>query len=180
MLFISYIYDILLSAFKHNNTKKQQIESELIMENKIVRECVQGLINDSKIVDKLSKLLDCHRTELEEKIVALQGNTNNNISLDTMKSLLNTVKDLQCKIESAESYADEAKSQADYAMDEAQDAGHECDMVIESIEDMMSNMEEEVEEAQEDLDNHQKQIEETQKEIDNSNQYTKVTVDTNK
>ena len=145
------------------------------MENKIVRECVQGLINDSKIVDKLSKLLDCHRTELEEKIVALQGNTNNNISLDTIKSLLNTVKDLQCKIESAESYADEAKSQADYAMDEAQDAGYECDKVIDSIEDIMSNMEEEVEEVtQEDLDNQkllQKQIEETQKEIDNSNQY---------
>ena len=168
MLFISYIYDILLSAFKHNNTKKQQKESELIMENKIVRECVQGLINDSKIVDKLSKLLDCHRTELEEKIVALQGNANNNISLDTMKSLLNTVKDLQYKVESAQSYADEAKSQADYAMDEASDADYKCDKVIESIEDIMSNMEKEEEEAEE------------QKEIDNSNQYTKVTVDTNK
>ncbi len=172
MLFISYIYDILLSAFKHNNTKKQQIESELIMENKIVRECVQGLINDSKIIDKLVKVLDCHRTELEEKIVALQGNANNNISLDTMKSLLNKVKDLQCKVESAESYADEAKSQADYAMDEASDAGYECDKVIESIEGIMDDMEEEVvEEAMEVSDNHQKQIEETQKEIDNSNQY---------
>ena len=38
------------------------------MENSIVRGAIQGLIDDSKLVDKIATKLDCHRTEILDKI----------------------------------------------------------------------------------------------------------------
>ena len=38
------------------------------MENSIIRGAIQGLIDDSKIVDKIATKLDCHRSEILDKI----------------------------------------------------------------------------------------------------------------
>ena len=38
------------------------------MENSIIRGAIQGLIDDSKLVDKIANKLDCNRVEILDKI----------------------------------------------------------------------------------------------------------------
>ena len=88
-----------------------------MLEETIVRGALQGLIDDSKIVDKLCKKFDCHRTEVLDKV-------NDNFALET-----DTFPITKEEVERAKSILDdliyktqESKSQVDYALDEAKDA----------------------------------------------------------
>ena len=88
-----------------------------MLEETIVRGALQGLIDDSKIVDKLCKKLGCHRTEVLDKV-------NDNFALET--DAFPITKE---EVERAKSILDdliyktqESKSQVDYALDEAKDA----------------------------------------------------------
>ena len=46
----------------------KKIKGEKMLDDTMIREALQGLIDDSKIVDKVAKRLDCHRTEILAKI----------------------------------------------------------------------------------------------------------------
>ena len=86
------------------------------MEETIVRGALQGLIDDSKIVDKLCNKLDCHRTEVLDKVndnFALETDTFP-ITIEEIKQARSILNDLVCK-------AQDSKSQVDYALDEARD-----------------------------------------------------------
>ena len=88
-----------------------------MLEETIVRGALQGLIDDSKIVDKLCNKLDCHRTEVLDKVndnFALETDTFpiTNEEVDKARNLLNEVV----------YKTQEVKSQADYALDEAREA----------------------------------------------------------
>ena len=101
------------------------------MENSIIREAIQGFIDDSKIVDKLSAKLDCHRTEILEKVndnFALESSANEVVTLEDLKvaiecvqSALNSIEDTYTDADEAYSYADNAKYNADNAKDYADD-----------------------------------------------------------
>ena len=88
-----------------------------MLEETIVRGALQGLIDDSKIVDKLCEKFGCHRTEVLDKV-------NDNFALET-----DTFPITKEEVERAKSILDdliyktqESKSQVDYALDEAKDA----------------------------------------------------------
>ena len=140
------------------------------MENKIVRQCVQGLIDDSKLIDTLCTQLDTERYNLVKVITDLdnRGFVNHRDAID---DLMDEVRNVQSKIQDARGNADEAKSQADYACDDADDADYKCDSVLEMCRKLIKDIdskevkEEEIEQTQ------YKEVSEEQKEIDNSNQY---------
>ena len=94
------------------------------MENKIVRECVQGLINDSKIIDEICEK---YRVEREHIIATIDGfyseshSKKSNIDLTwfnekmieigrSLESATNAMQDARCN-------ADNAKYEAGYADD---------------------------------------------------------------
>ena len=133
------------------------------MENKIVRECVQGLINDSKLVDTLCKELDTERYNLVKVITDLDNNNGGFNHRDAIDDLMDEVRKVQSKIQDARSNADEAKSQADYACDDADDADYKCDSVLDMCRDLIKDIELKEQPTPE--------VSEEQKEIDNSNQY---------
>ena len=99
---------------------------EKSIENKIVRECVQGLIDDSKMIDKLCVSLKTERINLVKVVTDLDSNTSEHITLDMLK-------DLKSELESAMYKADECKSQADYLKDEAD----ECESAISECDNMV-------------------------------------------
>tara|TARA_R100000315_G_C5222632_1_gene134261 strand:+ start:966 stop:1373 length:408 start_codon:yes stop_codon:yes gene_type:complete len=125
------------------------------MENKIVRECVQGLINDSKIVDKLCDSLDCHRTEILEK-VETNSNSKSNIDLTwfndkmiemgrSLESATNAMQDARCN-------ADNAKYEAGYADDNCMEGEGYIDDAKNTFRDIQAELEkassnEEIEDA---------------------------------
>ena len=133
------------------------------MENKIVRECVQGLINDSKLVDTLCKELDTERYNLVKVITDLDNNNGGFNHRDAIDDLMDEVRKVQSKIQDARSNADEAKSQADYACDDADDADYKCDSVLDMCRDLIKDIELKEQPTPE--------VSEEQKEINNSNQY---------
>jgi len=115
------------------------------MENKIVRECVQGLINDSKIVDKLCDSLDCHRTEILEK-VATNSNSKSNIDLtwfnEKMIEIGRFISSASGAMEDVRSNADNAKYEAQYADDNACEAQGYLDDAQNTFRDMQRELEE--------------------------------------
>ena len=132
------------------------------MENKIVRQCVQGLIDDSKLIDTLCTQLETERYNLVKVITDLdnRGFVNHRDAID---DLMDEVRNVQSKIQDARGNADEAKSQADYACDDADDADYKCDSVLEMCRKLIKDIDsKEVKEEE---------VSEEQKEIDNSNQY---------
>jgi len=147
----------------HNYLKNKKTESEKKMENKIVRQCVQGLIDDSKLIDTLCKQLETERYNLVKVITDLDNNNGGFNHRDAIDDLMDEVRKVQSKIQDAQGCADEAKSQADYAVDEANDAEYKCDTVLDMCRDLIKDIEsKEVKEEE---------VSEEQKEIDNSNQY---------
>ena len=107
------------------------------MEKAIVREAIQGFIDDSKIVDKLSAILDCHRTEILGKVndnFALESSADEVVTLEDLKvaiecvqSALNSIEDTYSDADEAYSYADNAKYNADNAKDYIEDAQRKLD-----------------------------------------------------
>jgi len=112
------------------------------MDNKIVRQCVQGLIDDSKIIDILCKQLETERYNLVQVITELDFNSNGSLKhRDSIDDLMDEVRKVQSKIQDAQGCADEAKSQADYASDEANDADYKCDTVLDMCRDLIKDIE---------------------------------------
>jgi len=110
------------------------------MENKIVRQCVQGLIDDSKLIDTLCTQLETERYNLVKVITELDNN--GGVShRDAIDDLMDEVRKVQSKIQDAQGCADEAKSQADYAVDEANDADYKCDTVLDMCRDIIKDIE---------------------------------------
>ena len=94
-----------------------------MLDDTIVRGALQGLIDDSKIVDKVAKRLDCHRTEILDKIedsFALESQPI--ASIDQIKEVINSVKNAQSYIDDARYSAEEAKDRAYNAVSETEDA----------------------------------------------------------
>jgi len=133
------------------------------MDNKIVRQCVQGLIDDSKIIDILCKQLETERYNLVQVITELDNNNGGFNHRDAIDDLMEEVRKVQSKVQDARGNADEAKSQADYACDDADDADYKCDTVLDMCRDLIKDIESKEVKMEE--------VTEEQKEIDNSNQY---------
>ena len=94
-----------------------------MLDDTIVRGALQGLIDDSKIVDKVAKRLDCHRTEILDKIedsFALESQPI--ASIDQIKEVINSVKNAKTYIDDARYSAEEAKDRAYNAVSETEDA----------------------------------------------------------
>lgn len=132
------------------------------MDNKIVRQCVQGLIDDSKIIDILCKQLETERYNLVQVITELDNKNGGFNHRDAIDDLMDEVRKVQSKIQDAQGSADEAKSQADYACDEANDADYKCDSVLDMCRDLIKDIE----------------SKEVKEEIEQT-QYKEVTEDTN-
>ena len=133
------------------------------MENKIVRQCVQGLIDDSKLIDTLCTQLETERYNLVKVITDLNDNSAGLNHRNLIDDLMNEIREVQSKVQGAQGCAEEAKSQADYACDEAGDADDTCDSVLEMCRKLIKDIDsKEVKEEE---------VSEEQKEIDNSNQY---------
>ena len=110
------------------------------MENKIVRQCVQGLIDDSKTIDDLCKKLDTERINLVKVVDDLDSGSSLT-HRDQLDDIMDEVRKVQSKIQDAQGYADEAKSQADYAVDEANDADYKCDSVLDMCRTLIKDIE---------------------------------------
>ena len=95
------------------------------MENKIVRECVQGLIDDSKMIDRLCESLETERINLEKVITDLAS------------------KPVNIDIQNARSSADEAKYEAGYADDSCM----EGEQYISDAEDIFKDLQSALEKA---------------------------------
>lgn len=167
MLFIMCNQYIFICVSQHNYLKNKKTESEKKMENKIIRECVQGLIDDSKMIDILCKQLETERINLVKVVADLDSNTSEHITLDMLK-------DLKSELDSATYKAEECRSQADYLKDEADEcesAISECINMVDCWTDDMKQIKQEKEDAKQDAEYSVKEVTEEQKEIDNSNQY---------
>lgn len=133
------------------------------MDNKIVRQCVQGLIDDSKLIDTLCTQLETERYNLVKVITDLDNSNSGGFNhRDAIDDLMEEVRKVQSKIQDARSSADEAKSNADYAVDEANDAEYKCDTVLDMCRDLIKDIE----------------SKEVKEEIEQT-QYKEVTEDTN-
>ena len=107
-----------------------------MLDDTIVRGALQGLIDDSKIVDKVAKRLDCHRTEILAKIedsFALESEPI--ATIDQIKEVISAVK-------SAQVYIDDARYSAEDAKDRAYNAVGECEDAHTYIEDALRVTEE--------------------------------------
>ncbi len=94
-----------------------------MLDDTIVRGALQGLIDDSKIVDKVAKRLDCHRTEILAKIedsFALESEPI--ATIDQIKEVISAVKRAKKYIDDARYSSEEAKDQTSNAVSECEDA----------------------------------------------------------
>jgi len=122
------------------------------MENKIVRQCVQGLIDDSKMIDTLCEQLETERINLVQVVTDLdKGRFAFDIEEDIEKlrkaldSALNSVQD-------ASMYADNARCEAENAGDSAgysSDYIEEAQQFMRNIDKTISENNKKVEEAEE-------------------------------
>ena len=135
------------------------------MENKIIRECVQGLIDDSKMIDDLCEKLDTERINLIKVVDDLD--TGSSLThRDAIDDIMEKVRSAQRKIQNAQSYAEEAKSSADYACDDANEADYDCDNIMDMCRGLIKDIELKEQPTPE--------VSEEQKEINNSNQYETI------
>jgi len=123
------------------------------MENKIVRQCVQGLIDDSKMIDTLCEQLETERINLVKVVTDLdKGGIAFNIDKD-IKSLKDSLNSAINSAQDASMYADNARCEADNANDSAGYANDYLDdaqNIMRDIEKAIDNSktkEEEVTEA---------------------------------
>ena len=126
------------------------------MENKIVRQCVQGLINDSKLIDELCDLLETERINLVRVVTDLdKEKAYDTITRRDLEQIKKDILDATRQVQDAQGSADYAKDEARNAYDYAQDAEYKLDEIRESITEMFDKLpeEEEAEEAQEETNN---------------------------
>ena len=93
------------------------------MENSIVRGAIQGLIDDSKLVDKLCDLLETERINLVKVVTDLDNPANTGIAtIEQIKEVIYAVKQASTYISDARYSAEESKAQAYNAVSECDDA----------------------------------------------------------
>lgn len=99
------------------------------MENKIVRECVQGLIDDSIMIDTLCEQLQTERinlvqvvTDLDKGRFAFDIDKDINSLRQSLDSAINSVQDASMYADNARSEAENASDSAGYANDYIDDA----------------------------------------------------------
>lgn len=152
------------------------------MENSIVRGAIQGLIDDSKLVDKIANKLDCNRTEILDKIEDNFALENEPIAtIEEIKQVIHAVERAEVRINDTRYSAEEAKDQADNAINEidradsyigdARNITDDWGADIKKLEEVKLKADAEVEKkapAKKSAD----RLTEEQKEINNSNQYT--------
>jgi len=124
------------------------------MENKIVRQCVQGLIDDSKMIDTLCEQLETERINLVKVVTDLdKGGIAFNIDKDinslkqSLSRAINSVQDASMYADNAKSEADNADDSAGYANDYLDEAQQSMRNIEKAIDDSKTKEEEVVEEA---------------------------------
>jgi len=124
------------------------------MENKIVRQCVQGLIDDSKMIDTLCEQLETERinlvqviTDLDKGGIAFNIDKDINSLRDTLNSAITSVQDASMYADNARCEADNANDSAGYANDNLDDAQSIMRDIEKAIDDSKTKEEEVVEEA---------------------------------
>ena len=119
-------------------------------DNKIVRQCVQGLINDSKLIDELCDLLETERHNLVKVVTDLdKEKAYDTITREDLVQIKNDIIDATCKVQDAQGSADYARDEARNAYDYAQDAEYKLDELRSSITEMFDKLpEEEIEQSQ--------------------------------
>ena len=109
------------------------------MENKIVRECVKGLIDDSNMIDDLCQQLKTERINLV-KVIADLDSKPANIDItwfnEKITEIGTTLKSATDAIQNARSSADEAKYEAGYADDSCM----EGEQYISDAEDIFKDL----------------------------------------
>ena len=140
------------------------------MENSIIRGAVQELIDDSKLVDKIAEKLDCHRTEILDK---LDNSANSGIAtIEQIKEVIYAVKQVSNYVSDARYSAEEAKDQADNAVSECDNADtniNDATYITRQWETKIKELEEVKEEADEEVEKKA-----PAKKISNSNQYQTI------
>ena len=120
------------------------------MENKIVSQCVQGLINDSKLIDELCDLLETERHNLVKVVTDLdKEKAYDTITRKDLVQIKNDIIDATRQVQDAQGSADYAKDEARNAYDYAQDAEYKLDELRSSVTEMLDKLpEEEIEQSQ--------------------------------
>ena len=146
------------------------------MENKIVRQCVQGLINDSKLIDELCDLLETERHNLVKVVTDLdKEKAYDTITRKDLVQIKNDIIDATRQVQDAQGSADYANDEARNAYDYAQDAEYKLDELRSSVTEMLDKLpEEEIEQSQYQEAEEAQEVTEEQKEINNSNQYETI------
>ena len=140
------------------------------MENSIIRGAVQGLIDDSKLVDKIADKLDCHRAEILDKL---------DNSANTGIATIEQIKEVIYAVKQASNYISDARYSAEEAKDQAYNAVNECDDADTNINDathITGQWERKIEELEEVKVEADKEVvkKAPAKKISNSNQYQTI------
>ena len=119
------------------------------MENKIVRQCVQGLIDDSKMIDTLCEQLETERinlvqvvTDLDKGGIAFDIDKDINSLKQSLNSAINSVQDASMYADNARSEAENASDSAGYANDYIDDAQQSMRDIEKAIDDSKTKEEE--------------------------------------
>ena len=127
------------------------------MENKIIRECVQGLIDDSKMIDELCEKLETERINLV-KVVDDLDSKKGGLDLTwfnekmteigrALESATNAMQDARCNADNAKyeaGYADDNCMEGEGYIDDAKNAFRDMRTALEdasNIEDATQNEE---------------------------------------
>ena len=141
------------------------------MENSIIRGAIQGLIDDSKIIDKLCDKLDCKRTEILDKV-------EDNFALESEPiATIEQIKEVIYAVKQVSTYISDARYSAEEAKDQAYNAVSECDDADTNINDathITGQWETKIKELEEVKVETYTEVTEEQKEINNSNQYQTI------
>ena len=93
------------------------------MENSIVRGAIQGLIDDSKTIDKVCKKLGCNRIGILDEIDnGLAYRSEEIATIDEIKEVIHAVEKAETSISDAHYNSEEAKDQADNSIRECENA----------------------------------------------------------
>ena len=91
------------------------------MENKIIRGAIQGLIDDSKMIDELCDLLETERINLVKVVTDLDNSKSTGVAtIEEIKEVISAVENTLENVQNAKYTVEEIESQAD-------NAKHDCD-----------------------------------------------------
>ena len=141
------------------------------MENSIIRGAIQGLIDDSKLVDKIANKLGCNRVEILDKVddnFALESEPI--ATIDEIKEVIHAVQRAETSISDARYSSEEAKDQADNSISECDNA----DTYIGDAGNITNVWETKIRELEAVKVEADTEVTEEQKEINNSNQYETI------